>query len=369
MMKDYLNRLPYSPAKIACFFGALAYLLRLPFVFRYDLHFGGDAAVWYLMAVRVLQGHYPLYFYGQEYEGTLETYVLAFFFRLFGPSIQLGGAIILVEWALAVGIGVYLLARGTSKYTGIIGGIVAAVGVPYTLTYTTVPFAGNPASVLLAMLFLLQAFFLLERGPSLFRYIVFGFTLGLGWYVTKKCFPAVAVSFLALVLLKTPAWDIKKSFRPLWALAAFAAAILGYLPEFLYRLNHTPSRHLLTFASPLQLWFNLRSALDSSLAYFDAHAISRMPDGLYFWISLPFDKAHPKSPLDWAFFLIAGCVWIFTLRYAWKSFKEKNVPMFLMGGLMALNLLALIFSGQTHGDVINARRYFYPSAVCFSLMT
>jgi hypothetical protein len=94
-----------------------------------------------------------------------------------------------------------------------------------------------------------------------------------------------------------------------------------------------------------------------------------MPDGLYFWIHLPFDKTHPQSPLDWIFFLLDAAVWVFTALRLWKAFKEKNAVLFLLPGLMLLNLLALVFSGQTHADTINARRYFYPSGVCFSLMT
>ncbi len=369
LIKDDLGRLPYSPAKIACFFGVLTYLLRFPFVIRYDLEFNGDCAVWYLMAVRVLHGLYPLYFYGHDYEGTLETYILALFFKVFGPSIQLGGAVILMEWALSVGIGVYLLTRGSSKFHGIVGGAVAALGIPYTLTYTTVPFAGNPASVLLSMLFLLQAYFFLVRGPSLARFITFGFTLGLGWYVTKKCLPGIAVSLLALGFLRTDAWELRKSFRPAWGLAAFAAFLLGYLPELLYRLSQTQQQHVLGFAPPQQLWFNLRSALDCSMTYFDAQPMSRMLDGFYFWLRIPLEKVHPQSPLDWSFYALGAGVWIFTAGCFWKGFKEKNIPLFLIAGLIVLNLAALVLSAKTNGDTVNARRYFYPASICFSLMT
>ena len=75
-----------TPLRLSLLAAAAAFLFRLPFVVRYDLHFGGDAATCYLMARRILAGHHTLYFYGQDYYGSLDQYVTAFFFWLFGPS-------------------------------------------------------------------------------------------------------------------------------------------------------------------------------------------------------------------------------------------------------------------------------------------
>ena len=170
--------------------GALAFLLRVSFLFRYDLHFGGDSATCYLMALRIAQGDRPLYFYGQDYQGAPEAYLAAGLFRVFGPSIPLAGAVSLLEWSLAVVCGTYLAVRGTTRGAEALAGLVAAVGVPYTLHYATVPYWGYPAGLLAALLLPLEALFILERGPSPGRFFLLGLTLGLGWYTAKQCLPA-----------------------------------------------------------------------------------------------------------------------------------------------------------------------------------
>src|SRR5262249_44584868 len=146
-----------SPGAIAWSAGVLAFVVRLPFLFRYDLHFGGDSATCYLMALRITEGDRPLYFYGQDYQGATEAYVAALLLRLFGPSIPLAAVVSLLEWSLAVACGTYLAVRGTTKLWGTLAGFVAAIGVPYTLHYVTVPYWGYPSGLLVAMLLPLQA--------------------------------------------------------------------------------------------------------------------------------------------------------------------------------------------------------------------
>jgi len=369
-LRKALNELPYSPQTIACFFGILSYLLRLPFVLRYDLHFGGDSAVWYLMALRVPQGIHPLYFYGQDYEGTLETYLLSFFFKLFGPSIPLGGAVILIEWSVAIGIGVYLLIKGTSRFEGILGGLLASVGVPYTMTYTTVPFSGNSILPLLVMILLLQTYFIIEKGPSPLRILIFGFSVGLGLYLCKKSIIGLAISFLALLLIQTPAWNIRRSLRLDWLFYLVMGALLGKSPDFFGHLHFPRTSHPLVYiASPIMIWNNLKCSLDASLAYFDANAISRIPDGFRFWVITTSKDIHPQSLTDWTFSLLAAFTWLITIYLFLKSHKEKNTSLFLLTGVILVNMLLLTLSAYTNSDFNCARRYFYPAGIPFSLMT
>jgi hypothetical protein len=70
-IRNYFNETSLSPAWIGVIFGLLSFLLRIPFLFRYDLHYGGDPAIGYLMELRILQGDRPLYFYAQDYMGAL----------------------------------------------------------------------------------------------------------------------------------------------------------------------------------------------------------------------------------------------------------------------------------------------------------
>src|SRR4029077_20857374 len=117
-------RVRHSPE--AYLFGALAFLGRLPFLFRYDLHFAGDSATCYLMALRITRGDRPFYFYGQDYKGATEAFLAAPLVTLFATSIPLLAEVSLVEWSVATSIAVYLTRRATTARAAAITGIVAA---------------------------------------------------------------------------------------------------------------------------------------------------------------------------------------------------------------------------------------------------
>ena len=59
-----------------------AWVLKQP-LGAYD----SDEAIWTLMARHVLDGTFPVYFWGQGYAGTLEVYLMAPFVWLFGGGI------------------------------------------------------------------------------------------------------------------------------------------------------------------------------------------------------------------------------------------------------------------------------------------
>ena len=46
----------------------------------------GDEALVGMQAERILQGHFPVYFYGIPYFGSLEAYLASILFAIFGPS-------------------------------------------------------------------------------------------------------------------------------------------------------------------------------------------------------------------------------------------------------------------------------------------
>src|SRR5258708_18331001 len=65
---------------------ALALLGRLLLIVRTHAMIDGDEALVGIQAERILQGQHPVYFYGQTYMGSLEAYLAAALFRVFGPS-------------------------------------------------------------------------------------------------------------------------------------------------------------------------------------------------------------------------------------------------------------------------------------------
>lgn len=368
-LKEALNKLPYTPAAISCFFGALAFLIRLPFVFRYDLFFGADPGICYLMAFRIFRdGDRPFYFFGTDYQGAPAAYLAAFLFKVFGPSIPLAAAVSLLHWAAVVAIGVYLILRATSKSQGIFCGLIAVVGVPYTLVYVTVPYWGYPGSLLIAMLVLLQAYFILEKGPSALRFFVFGFLIGFGWYVGKHCLPGIAAALAAFVFLRTPPWRNRGLLAWLAAVsAAVAGFVCGYFPEIWYRFRHPNYRNFAGVADVSLVVQNLRVLCKALLAYFDGHPFSRVPEDLYFYHGFPSD--HCANALDYFCAVLSVAVVLFTLVALRRSLRLKNIPLFLLAALILFNLAAVAVSRVSNGDIFCIRRYLYPSSAAFSLLT
>jgi hypothetical protein len=366
-VEELLTELPFSASGIGIAFGLLSFLLRVPFLFRYDNHFGGDSALSYVMALDILKGARPLYSYGADYVAAVEPYIMALVFKVFSPSIVLGGAIQLVEWSVAVAIGVYLLIQGTDKFYGVVAGLTAAVGVPFTMTYTTVP--EFPGFVLLSMLILLQVYWIVTKGDSFPKILLFGFTMGVSWYISKKCLPAMAISVLVLAGLRTSTWDNKRLLRPLFTLTFIPAVLLGYFPEIWHRLHNPPPQTIIRMSNLGGMENNLRITLKCLLAYFDAQPVSRMRDSFYYWVHLGAYQLNPQGIGDWLCLSLGGCVSAFIVFRLFRALVEKKTALLLLGGLVVLNVLMMVASNRTGMDPINARRYFLPAAISLSLWT
>jgi hypothetical protein len=341
----------------------------LPFLFRYDLHYGGDPAIGYLMELRILGGDRPIYFYGQDYMGALEPYLGAGLMKIFGPSIPLASALGLAQWSVAVALFIYIFTLSTSKFEGFIAGAIATVGVPFTLTYTTQPFTGNNSDILIVSLILLAGFFILTRGGGILRFALLGFTMGLGLFLNEQSVVASAACLLALFFMRTPAWNRWVSFRPSFVMALITGALIGDAPGLWYKSQHVQPQSLFAVASPYFMYRNIECALKCVLAYFDAHPISRVPDGIYFWLNVPFNQIPPHGFWDILFSVVAAAVLVFNGFNSRDSLRKGNPGLFIFSSLVWLNLLALIMSAHPNADTVNARRYLTGSAVVFSLWT
>jgi predicted membrane-bound mannosyltransferase len=67
---------------------AVATLLRIFLIAQGWPHSNADEDTMGIMAMHIAyNGEHPIFFYGQNYMGTLEAYLAAGFFRLFGASV------------------------------------------------------------------------------------------------------------------------------------------------------------------------------------------------------------------------------------------------------------------------------------------
>jgi len=82
-------------------------LLSMPMM---RMPFESDEAILLLMARHILEGERPLFFYGEAYGGSTDSYLVAIFFRLFGDTVAVGRMVQSLECLVGMAF-TYLLAR------------------------------------------------------------------------------------------------------------------------------------------------------------------------------------------------------------------------------------------------------------------
>jgi 4-amino-4-deoxy-L-arabinose transferase-like glycosyltransferase len=137
---------------------ALAMAVKAIPVITDRVPFNADEAIVALMARHILQGERPVFFYGQTYMGSLDAFLVAGGFAIFGQQIWV---IRLVQAVLYLGTlwTTYLLGKAIfgSPRSGMIAVLLLAVPVVNVALYTTVSLGGYGEALLLGNLILLCA--------------------------------------------------------------------------------------------------------------------------------------------------------------------------------------------------------------------
>src|SRR5687767_8144142 len=113
-MRENRSRLP-----LALLFAALTIVARLPFLVAGKIPFDSDEAVEGLMAVHVLNGELPAFFWGQAFKGVPEVYAAAGAFALFGGSVTVLKSVTLAVFAAYVAVNFVLLDTILSRWVAV----------------------------------------------------------------------------------------------------------------------------------------------------------------------------------------------------------------------------------------------------------
>lgn len=213
------------------------------------LTFNSDEAVVALMARHILQGARPIFFYGQAYMGSLDAFLVAGGFALFGEQVWV---IRLVQSLLYAAFLISTAGLGRAVFgdwrAGALGAVLLAVPTVNLTLYTTASLGGYGEALLLGNLILLCALQIRDAylggvfpGPLRWwgRY---GLLSGLGlWAMGLSLvysFPA-AIFVLALYLAYRRKGNPVPAPRLALALGAAAAGgFVGSLPWWVYAAGH-----------------------------------------------------------------------------------------------------------------------------------
>lgn len=166
-----------------------------------SVSFNSDEAILALMARHILQGEFPLFFWGQAYMGSLDAYLIAASFAVLGQTVL---AVRLVHLALYAGILVttYALAYRASGNGRAAAAAALLVAMPPVMVslYTTASLGNYIVTLLLDNLILLLGWALLSgRRQGAGWWLLLGLLAGLGWWGMALIVTALAP--LAVLML------------------------------------------------------------------------------------------------------------------------------------------------------------------------
>ncbi len=192
-MSDFFKKLTsYRPffASISLILALIISLLLKYWLLALDaLPFNSDEAVVALMARHIRQGQFPIFFYGQAYMGSLDAWLVALGFSIFGEQVWV---IRLVQALLYLGV-IYttaILGQAAlgSKRAGLIAAWLLAVPNVIVTLYTTVSLGGYVEALLIGNLILILGLKIARNHQTgqpypVFWLLAWGFLAGLGLWV------------------------------------------------------------------------------------------------------------------------------------------------------------------------------------------
>lgn len=198
-----------------------------------SIPFNSDEAILGLMARHITEGARPIFFYGQAYMGSLDAWLIAGSFHLFGDSVT---AIRLVQIVLYLAFLAITMVLATRMYGPSIGrwtAPLAALPPVLIMTYSSATLGGYGELLVLGGLTLLLGYETVrkEHGVAPIVWPLLGLSAGFAFWTL-----GVALVYLAPVaLIHVLRFNPRRMAGYASALVGFA---LGSLPWWIYNLGH-----------------------------------------------------------------------------------------------------------------------------------
>lgn len=342
---------------------ALGALVRLGLILAGWPATDSDEGTMGLMALHIRAGHdFPLMFYGQVYMGTLQAYLGALLFAIFGPStltLRLGLLLLYVLFTATMYALVHLL---YDRWFALLALGLLALGGPDLLHAQLLALGGYPETLLFSALALLLASWLAitptqedgrPRGWRLAAWAGVGLTLGLGLWSDLLILPFVLAAPLPLLLSR------RREARWRGLGAAALGLVVGFLPQIIFTLTHphdnTPSavaafqpHGVATLAQlPGHLFIQIAGTLFVSLPNISGAgwvcALPVSPQGLFAGWSGAGLLACAAGRLAWSAGLLA--LGVVAARAAWRTMRTLRAAGDARQAAVQAGRLALLLGG------------------------
>jgi 4-amino-4-deoxy-L-arabinose transferase-like glycosyltransferase len=335
-----------------------AALLKAILVPMNAIPFDSDEAIPMLMAKHILSGEWSLFWYGEDYGGSLDSFLIAGAYSLVGVSVTAARVVQSFEYLGAI-LFTYLLARRIvhNRFAALATAWLMALPTPLLSLFTTTTLLYTSVMLLGSMLLFVGHKLLHESEKSLALWLVFGALAGLAFWT----FGILVIYILPVGLLM-----LSRLRRQLWLhyLLAALAFFLFSSPWWIYSFTHDNAALRVVFES------------DASLP--TAPMSIRLLG--FFCLGLPtlFGFRYPWAPqivlpaLAWAILTFYLAVLAFAVHAWYRRFAlsgTKGPAGVSASGLTLLWLLVIVWLGlffSTRFGIDSSGRYYLP--LCTALL-
>ena len=225
-------------------FGAFAVMIGIKAALLASgaLPFNSDEAIVALMARHILAGERPIFFYGQAYMGSLDAYLAALGFRLFGQEVWVIRALQALLYLGTVLTTVRIASMGFgSRRSGVLAAWFLAIPTVTTSLYTVVSLGGYGEALLIGNIILLLVLRIakkLERqmhSPTVVELLAFGFACGLGFWASGLTL-VYSLPALVFFIIANSFFFGRRIFKNVVLVAL--GGVLGASPWLYYAFQH-----------------------------------------------------------------------------------------------------------------------------------
>ncbi len=342
---------------------------KLALVAQGRVPFNADEAVVALMARHILQGELPIFFYGQAYMGSLDAFLVAAGFRIFGEQVWV---IRLMQALLYLGTLITTAELGrrafASRQVGALAVLLLAIPTVNVSLYTTASLGGYGEALLLGNLILLvaievdQAWYAARQTRLWVTVGLWGFLSGLGLWAFGLTLIYSLPSGLFLLFRLVPNAFRRRRLRPLLLVLVLLAVgfLLGASAWLVYSAQHGMGQLISELGGSAVSNAEIGSFAPRLLNHFvnllllgTSAIFGLRPPWEVRWLGLP---ALPFI----LFFWFAVCAWM--VRKAFR--RNRSYAQLVIFGVVLALLAGFLF---TSFGVDPSGRYFVPLAVPLAL--
>jgi 4-amino-4-deoxy-L-arabinose transferase-like glycosyltransferase len=321
--------------------------------------FNSDEAIVGLMARHILQGRWPVFFYGQAYMGSLDATLVAGAFGAFGTKV-IGIRIVQCLLYLGTVATTMLLAQRYlgSKRAAVAAGLLMAIPTVNVTLYSTVSLGGYGEALLLGNLLLLLTLHINDHPTNAWPYVAWGLLAGLGLWAFGL---TLVYALPAGILLGRRLW---RDPSKLWskALGLLGGMLIGAAPwiwsaalQGIGPLLSELGGSAIAVERDSGALTGILGRLINLVVFGSTVAVGLRPPWAISWLALPL------APIALGFWMGVMLHARDGLRKPWKG---RALRWLLVGvcAVLALSFILTPFGGDPSG------RYFLPLAVPMALL-